>query len=114
MLEAIGVYGVLSFFVSQRAREIAIRLAVGAQASSIIRMVAFRGMFLGICGIVLGTAVAFAATRALSGLLFGITAHDPVTFALAAVALLAVAFISSVAPVHRAMRVDPIETLRYE
>jgi hypothetical protein len=114
VLEATGVYGVLSYFVSERAREFAIRLAVGAQARSIVRLVTFRGMFLGICGVTLGAAVAFAVTRTLSGLLFGITGHDPVTFGLASVMLLAVALISSVVPVHRALQVDPIQILRYE
>jgi ABC-type antimicrobial peptide transport system permease subunit len=110
----VGIYGILSCFVRERAREIGIRLAVGAQASSIVRLVALRGMLLGIYGVGIGTVVALAATGTVSGLLFGITARDPATFGLAAVLLLVVAFAGCAVPVWRAMRADPIRTLRYE
>ena len=113
-LATIGVYGVLSYAVSQRAREIGIRLALGAQRSTMLRLVTWRGLLLTGGGVIIGTAIAMAAAQSLAGLLFGIKTHDPATFCLTALLLLMTGFAACLVPALRATRVDPIETLRYQ
>jgi len=113
-MAGIGVYGVLSYTVNQRAREIGIRVALGAQRSTILRLVTWQAMLLTGCGVIVGTAMAAAATQSLAGLLFGITAHDPATFCLTALFLLMIGFLACLIPARRATRVDPIEALRYQ
>ena len=113
-LAAVGVYGVLSYGVTQRAREIGIRMALGAQRSTIFRLITWRGLLLTGGGVIIGTVIAMAATQSLAGLLFGIKTHDPVTFFLTGVFLLLIGLIACIVPVLRATRVDPIETLRYQ
>lgn len=114
LLAAVGVYGLISYSVTQRTREIGIRMALGAKPGQVMLPVVREGMTLGLTGVVIGLAGAFAATRVLSSFLFGIEATDPVTFAGVALLLLAVAFIASYIPSRRALRVDPITALRAE
>jgi predicted permease len=112
MLAAVGLYGVLSYAVSRRRREMGIRLALGAQTGAVRALVVREGGLLAIAGVAVGLAGAFAATRALRTLLFGITPRDPLTFALAAITLIAIALIASWIPARAATRIDPIHVLR--
>jgi len=113
-LGIIGIYGVISFVVSQRQREIGIRLALGAQRGDVVTMVLRQGATLALVGVVIGVSAALGLTRLMSGLLFGVTAHDPLTFGIVAVVLLLVAVLACYLPARRAMRVDPMVALRYE
>jgi len=112
LLAAAGLYGVLSYSVSRRQREMGIRLALGAQTSAVRALVVREGGLLAIAGVTVGLAGAVAATRALGTLLFGVTARDPLTFAFAAVTLIAIALIASWIPARAATRIDPIQALR--
>ncbi|TAN23067.1 MAG: FtsX-like permease family protein [Acidobacteria bacterium] len=114
LLAAIGLYGVLSFSVAQRMREMGLRLALGAQPQQVYRSVVGRGLATVAIGIVLGAALAAVLARTLSGLLFGVTAADPLTWASAAAILLALALAASFAPARRATRADPAAVLRCE
>jgi putative ABC transport system permease protein len=111
-LAAVGLYGVLSYAVSRRQREMGIRLALGAQPGAVRTLVVREGGLLAIAGAALGLASAFAVTRALGTLLFGVTARDPMTFVLAAATLIAIALIASWIPARAATRIDPIQALR--
>jgi macrolide transport system ATP-binding/permease protein len=112
VLAAIGLYGVMSYSVSQRTREIGIRMALGARRQDVRRMVVRQGVLLALGGIVAGLAAAFGLARLVTSLLFGVTGADPVTFALVPIVLLMVAFAASSLPAWRASRVDPVEALR--
>jgi putative ABC transport system permease protein len=114
LLAAVGVYGLISYSVTQRTREIGIRMALGANPSQVMLPVVREGLVLAVMGIALGLAGAIAATRVLSTFLFGVEATDPATFAGVALLLLFVAFIASYIPSRRALRVDPISALRAE
>ena len=114
LLTAIGIYGVMAYSVSQRTNEIGIRIALGAAKSSIFRLVVGQAMTLVGISLVVGLAGAFAATRLLNSLLFGVGASDPVTFVAIVLLVSAVAFIAAWLPARRAMRVDPIIALRAE
>jgi ABC-type antimicrobial peptide transport system permease subunit len=114
VLTAIGIYGVLAYSVAQRTSEIGIRIALGAGKSSIFRLIVGQAMTLVGISLVLGIAGAFAATRLLSSLLFGVGAADPGTFAAIVVLVSAVAFVAAWLPARRATRVDPIIALRAE
>jgi len=111
-LAAVGIYGVLSYSVSLRQREMGIRLALGAQTGTVRTLVVREGGLLGIIGVVIGTGAAWLATRAIGTLLFGVTAKDPLTFALAAVLLVVTALAASWIPARTATRIDPIRALR--
>jgi predicted permease len=113
-LSAIGIYGVLSYLVSRRTREIGIRMAIGAGRAEVMRMVLGSGLMLALIGISAGLVLSFGVTRLLRGLLYGVTAADPWTFAAVAGSLGLVALAASVAPAWRASRVDPVLALKSE
>jgi putative ABC transport system permease protein len=114
ILAVIGVYGVLSYSVNQQTREIGIRMAMGAQTQGVLRLIVGQGMRLAAAGLILGLIVAFAAMRLLASLLFGVSAHDPLTFAAVSFVLAAAAVLACYIPARRATKVDPIIALRYE
>jgi len=111
LLAAVGIYGVVAFFVGDRTREIAVRLALGATPRDVTRLVLRQGMGPVLAGLALGLAGAVAAGRALGSVLFGVGAVDPATLTAAAVLLLFVAALASVVPARRAVRVDPSRAL---
>jgi putative ABC transport system permease protein len=114
ILAALGLYGLLSYFVEQRTQEIGIRVALGAQRRDVLKLVIGQGMKLVLAGVVLGISAAFAFTRLLKGLLFGVSTTDPLTFGLIALLLSLVAMAACWIPAWRATKVDPLIALRHE
>jgi len=114
LLGLIGVYGVISYGVSQRSNELGMRMALGARAEDVTRMVLRQGLVLSVVGLGVGMALALGLTRLMAGILFGISPRDPVTFALVPLVLLFVALAATYLPARRAARVDPMEALRAE
>jgi len=111
---AIGLYGVMTYEVQQREKELGLRIALGAASGGVVVLVARRGMFLATIGIMAGIALSFALSRTLTGMLYGVSTHDPVTFASAPLALACVALIACSVPAWRATRVDPVTLLRVD
>ena len=114
VLSAVGVYGVISYAVSQRTQEIGVRVALGAQRGDVLRLIVGHGALLGGVGIVIGLAGALAVTRFLRMLLFGISPFDVVSFVGVSAMLTGIALLASYIPARRAAKVDPVEALRYE
>jgi putative ABC transport system permease protein len=113
-LAAIGIYGVMAYAITQQTREIGIRLALGAQPRNVLQLVLRRGMRLAGVGATFGVAAALALTRLMAGLLYDVSATDPVTFSCVVILLLAIALLACYLPARRAMRVDPMVALHYE
>lgn len=114
LLAGIGIYGVISYVVSQRTHEIGLRVTLGAQRADVLRLVLGQSTGTAVFGVLIGSAAAFGLTRLLAKMLYGVSAHDPLTFAVVAIFLIVIALADSYIPAHRAMRVDPVVAIRHE
>jgi ABC-type antimicrobial peptide transport system permease subunit len=114
ILGSIGIYGVISYVVSQRTRELGVRLALGAEAGDVRRMVLKQGFLLAGAGVVIGLVAAVGLTRLMGALLYGVDPIDPLTFGTVAISLTGVALLASYVPARRASRVDPVVAIRFE
>ena len=113
-LGALGIYGVLSYSVTQRRQEIGVRVALGATPRSLLALVVGQGMMLALVGVVAGVAGAAILTRVMATVLYEVRTTDPATFGAVILVLLATAFLASWLPARRALRIDPVEALRYD
>jgi putative ABC transport system permease protein len=114
LMAVLGVYGVIAYSVTQRTREIGIRMALGAQRSEVLRMVIVQGMGIALWGIAAGLSAALGLTRLMGSLLYDVAPNDPQTFAVIAIALAATVLLASWGPALKAARLDPLAALRYE
>ena len=114
LLAVVGIYGVMSYFVSERTHEIGIRVALGALPSDVVSLVGKLGLKLTLIGVAIGVGLAIGLTRMIAGFLVGVKPTDPVTYAVVAVVLVSVALLACYIPARRASRVDPVVALRYE
>jgi putative ABC transport system permease protein len=114
VLAAVGIYGLVSYSVTQRTHEIGIRIALGARAANVLSLIVRNGLTLVLTGIAIGIAGALMLTRFLTSLLFGVTPTDGVTFVAVSLVFFVVAMLAALIPALRAMRVDPLVALRYE
>ena len=114
LLSCVGIYGVISYVVGQRVHEIGVRMALGAQSGDVMRLIVGEGARMALLGVAAGIAGAFGLTRLMANQLFGVTAHDPLTFAAVAALLILVALVACYLPARRAVRVDPGVALRCE
>jgi putative ABC transport system permease protein len=114
LLATAGIYGVMAYFVTQRTREIGVRIALGAQWSDVLKLILKSGMSLVILGLTIGLAGALALTRLMTTLLFEVSATDPLTFGMVSLCVIVAALLACYIPARRATRVDPLVALRYE
>jgi ABC-type antimicrobial peptide transport system permease subunit len=114
VLAAIGIYGVLSYSVSERNHEIGVRMALGAQPGQVRQLVLKEGVVLALAGVTVGLIASLGVSRLFSRLLFGVKPHDPVTLALVSAFMIGIAILATYIPAHRATKVDPMVALRYE
>jgi len=114
ILTAVGIYGVVSYIVGERTREIGIRMALGARRQEVLRLVLGKGLILTASGLIIGSIAAAVLMRVLSTLLFGVTATDPLTYAAASIVLLLFGFGAILLPAWRATRVDPLQAIRHD
>jgi ABC-type antimicrobial peptide transport system permease subunit len=114
ILGTIGIYGVISYIVSQRTREIGVRIALGAESGNVAAMVLRQGLTMAVVGVVVGVVSAIGLTRLMSALLYGVSPTDPITFMATSISLVGIALLASYLPARRAAATDPVETLRAE
>jgi putative ABC transport system permease protein len=114
LLAAIGIYGVMAYFVSQRVREIGVRMALGAQRGDVLKLVVRQGMSLALVGVVLGLVTSLFLMRLITRLLFGVSSADPATLVIFTALLAAVALLANYIPASRAARIDPMVALRHD
>jgi ABC-type antimicrobial peptide transport system permease subunit len=114
LLSAIGIYGITSYAVAQRTREIGIRMALGAQLGDVLKLVLTHGVKLTLLGVAIGLLGAFLVTRAITSVLYGVSATDPLTFSLVSLVLVVVALLACYVPARKATKVNPLVALRYE